>query len=282
LGALALLLDTTWIKERAFVLVTAYVDESGTGGEPRVMLAAFVGRLGRWHGFNGHWERLLKREEIPFSHLTAMKKREHPFEAWDDARIAAFLPRTMKIVKDHCDFGLTVAVDIKAHREAYRQKMPPKTSADSDYGLCARTLFSYLPTYVEKVLGLRHPCINVVMERHDQRFGDAQRIFYELKNTYSEMGEKLGTITPGEKHEFAGLQAADILAFQGRRKEPVTRFFDIDDETTIATVRKRTGALCPVFHIPIGADNMGLFHKDALVVRRQRIRTKAARKAIGD
>jgi hypothetical protein len=45
---LAMALAHHWEPRKIFVIVTIYVDESGTHGSPVVILGGCVGRLGQW------------------------------------------------------------------------------------------------------------------------------------------------------------------------------------------------------------------------------------------
>jgi hypothetical protein len=47
-------------RKRLFVIVTVYIDESGThDGSPVLIMAGWVGRFGQWASFDPKWERLL-------------------------------------------------------------------------------------------------------------------------------------------------------------------------------------------------------------------------------
>lgn len=261
------------------MVVTVYCDETGMEG-PRAYMAGYIARVGDWHGFVGKWAKLLAAENIPYSHILEMRDGEPPFEGWDDKRIATdFLPKVNKVVRRYCSLGLTVAVDVDVHRDEYRAKMPRRTSADSVYGLCSRSFFEIVPQMVEQYLGLRHARINFILERHDQHFGDAERIFHDLKKHSPMCAETLGTITPGDK-SIAGLQAADTLAFLARKLEPVMEFSETPPDAPSLRRRARSIGECPVIHIAIQKDHMPLFHESAAEIALETRRDAAARKKI--
>jgi hypothetical protein len=282
LGALSLSLCSEWREGQLFMLVTAYVDETGMDG-PRVMLAGYISRTADWHGFANAWRKLLKASgNIPYSHITEMRKGEGPFRGWTDATLDKFIRGVGPIVAKYCSLGLTVAVDRAVHKEKYQANMPPKTSADSAYGMCARIFFERIPEYVEQYMGLRHARINFVFERHDQHFGDAERIFNELKKVDPFFKERLGTITPGEAEDFAGLQAADALAFMARRLEPNQNFTVVPKDAPAHEVRQLTTSECLTFHVDINEGAVGEFHriheKIGHLSRRQRAKRVSERK----
>lgn len=277
LGALSLSLDSSWVEDRVFVIVTTFVDETGIAGN-RVLLAGYTARLHEWQGFNAKWRKQLREAEIPYSHITEMRKGDHPFEGWDDAKINAFVLKVAPLIAKYCSFGLTVGVN-KEHRAAYAANMPPKTSPDSAYGMCARQFFEQVPQFVERVMGLRHARVNFVFERQDQLFGDAERIFHELRKVDPEMRRVLGTITPAEKEDFPGLQAADMLAFWARRREPTASFSKVPDKALpVFLGRKRVE--CPHFRVDIGEDAIPRYHEVAGEIgRRRRHAKREAKKA---
>jgi hypothetical protein len=258
------------------VIVTVFVDETGMDG-PRVLLAGHIARSPDWRGFANQWGKLLRDFEIPYSHITEMRKGDPPFEGWTDTRVSAFARKAGRLISKYCSFSLTVAIDDEVHRTAYRAKMPPKTTADSAYGLCARLFFEKVPEYVERFMGLRHARINFVFERHDQRFGDAERIFHDLKHVEPYFAAHLGTIISGEAVEHAGLQAADIMAFMARRLEPKMNFTEMQPGSELKDVRRRTPSQCPAFHVDIREDRIHLLHGVAEEIgrRRRQLRQKA-------
>ena len=48
------------------MIVTVYIDESGTHDSGYTILGGWVGRLGQWAGFDPKWDKLLKRSELTY------------------------------------------------------------------------------------------------------------------------------------------------------------------------------------------------------------------------
>ncbi|MGQ0677633.1 MAG: hypothetical protein ACT4N4_16310 [Rhodospirillales bacterium] len=66
-GALALSLFHRWEPNRLFMIVTAYIDESGTDGQRPVMtMAGWAGKLGRWFEFEKKWRQELARTSTAY------------------------------------------------------------------------------------------------------------------------------------------------------------------------------------------------------------------------
>ena len=229
------------------MLLTTFVDESGVGGEPRIMLGALVARAHRWIAFHRHWQNLLNKEKIEFSHVVAMENRESPFEDWGIKRTGPFVGRAFRRVNRNCDFGYTVALSRDDYEKLYRGRLDDKIHKDSQYGLCARALIETVMLEARASFG-PDVVVNFVFE-NNQHFPDALRIFDDLKGHVPEIAGNMGTIRPGEKAEFGGLQAADLIASLGRRAEPHAKF-DVSPGIGSGRVPRKHGNM-PIFHLDL-------------------------------
>jgi hypothetical protein len=267
LGMLALTLFSRWERDALFVLVTVFVDESGTGGEPRMMLGGLVAPAHQWAAFNAHWRKLLAKENIEFSHLVAMENNEPPFENWTQPRLRNFLRRAATRVQKNCDFGLTVAMDLDLHKTEYRDKLHPKAHKDSPYGTCARAMIEGIYVMAKPYYG-DDVRLNFVFE-NSSHFGEVNRVFTDAKRHVTEMSPHLGTLTPGEKADFCGLQGADLVASAGRRTESdtkLTKLLSLEEQLKALVEYQR----CPLFHLAIKEHNMPEFRKQAESIAREK------------
>lgn len=254
------------------MIFCCYIDETGMDG-PRVMLAGYVAPLHKWHGFRRKWNELLRDEGIYYSHIMEMRSGKSPFEGWDTNRISSFVKKSSNIVKKYCDLGLTAAVN-KDNRKKYALNMPQKTSPDSAYGMCARQFFEQIPLLIQKYVGVKSCRVNFIFEHHRQHFGDAERIFDQIKRTDPRYANWLGSIKSAECENFAGLQAADILAYSARRYEPKAEFIPVPSGIG-SRVLKRIGVdECPIFRIDIDEDAIPLYHDAASEIRRRLLKQK--------
>lgn len=261
LGALVLSLDCWHQGESIYVavmLLSSFVDESGTGGEERIMLGGLAARSHRWIHFAADWRKLLRAAKIDFSHIVDMENGKRPFEGWDRPRTGRFVNAATQPIMTHCDFGLTVALDLAAHREDYRAQLSDEVHKDSAYGLCARAMIEGVAlTAIERFgRGIR---INFVFE-NNEHYGDAWRIFNDCKAHLPNIAPCLGTIIPGEKVEYGGLQAADMIASIGRRWEERTVFKTVD---LAPAARREFEKSCPIWHVPLGEDHLPGYCKQA-------------------
>jgi hypothetical protein len=261
LGALALSLNCWHEGESIYVAVmqlTSYVDESGTGSHRRIMLGGLAARSSRWFDFAAHWRKILRRANIAFSHLVDMENGKPPFEGWDKPRTGRFVDKARRAILKHCDFGQTVAIDLTVHQTDYRAQLSDRVHKDSAYGLCARAMIEGIALVAIERFG-RGIRVNFVFE-NNEHYGDALRIFNDCKAHLDNISACLGTITPGEKVEFGGLQAADLIASIGRRYEEQTVFRTVD---LTAASRREFEEGCPIYHVPLGEDHLPGYCKQA-------------------
>jgi hypothetical protein len=55
------------LSRKPFVIVTTYIDESGTRNDAQhIILGGWVGRWGQWYTFNPKWEALLKSNSLTY------------------------------------------------------------------------------------------------------------------------------------------------------------------------------------------------------------------------
>jgi hypothetical protein len=196
-----------------------------------------------------------------------MENKEPPFEDWGLERTRQFVRRAGTRVQKNCDFGLTVATDLDLHRLEYREKLHPKAHKDSPYGTCVRGLIESIYVMAKPYYG-DDVRLNFVIE-NSGHFGEANRVFTDAKRHVREMAPHLGTITPGEKADFCGLQGADILASVGRRTESQERLtkllsFDEQMKSLIEHVR------CPLFHLSLKEHNLPEFRQQAEMIAREK------------
>jgi len=215
------------------------------------MLGGLAARAHRWFNFALHWKKLLTKAGIPFSHLVDMENGKSPFEAWDKPKTGRFVSRAQKPILKHCDFGQTVAIDLDLHRAQYRAQLADKVHKDSAYGLCARAMIEGMVIIAQQHFGPKIR-LNFIFE-DNEHYGDAKRIFDDLKAHVPALAVNLGTITPGQKTEFAGLQAADLIASIGRRFEASTTFKTAD---MTPAERKKFEERCPIWHVPLSEDHL--------------------------
>lgn len=266
-ASLALALFHRWEPERLFVIVTVYIDESGThDGSPVLIMAGWVGKLGQWAGFDPKWNKLLKQSKLTFFHSKEMRHSENEFRGWHPLDKSAFTQRAANIALKNLEFGFTITLSKEAFRDLYvNDNRPKKIPLDTQYGLCFRYLLSVIPPMVKDAFGGRELDINFVLEAGHKNAGDAERIFNRVKKMglshpeEKEIVKMLNVIAFGDKKKFPGLQAADVnayAAFQHETSSPLEVVL-LDPKSSMAEAKKIQKV--PIFRLEVGETELKLF-----------------------
>jgi hypothetical protein len=198
------------------VILTAYLDESGTHGEsPHTVMGGMLANTRQWERFEFNFRRVKKRHGFRIFHTKKFKRRTGDFKGWTDNQCLALMNDLAPLTASAFTEGVTVLLENAAYEAEYKaSETPRKLRLDSKYGLCFRNcLYFFALEALKRVHRGRLPVLNFVLESGHKNLGDALRIFNEikaeLKATDSEM---LGTITPADKDECDPLMMADFLA----------------------------------------------------------------------
>jgi Protein of unknown function (DUF3800) len=217
-ASLALALFHGRKAERLFVIVTVYIDESGTHGSPVTIVSGWVARLGQWVTFDEKWNRLLKRYGVPHFHSRSIRQSKAPFKGWSIARKQEFLGAAAKLGIRHLEFGFTILLSEDDYQKHYIAGHRPKTvQLDSRYALCFRYSIGLVTNLAMQSFKRSDLEISFVLESGHNNIGDADRIFARVKKSVLQSEQEtvraLKTLTTGDKAEFPGLQIADAIAY---------------------------------------------------------------------
>jgi len=253
-ASLALALFHRREPERLFVIVTVYIDESGTHNSGVTILGGWVGRLGQWATFDRKWKALLKRNGLTHFHSKTMRHSQGEFKGWSVQQKRDFIGAAAKVALNSLAFGFTVILkddDYKQHYIAdYRPKEVP---VDSRYGLCFRYCLGIIPTYARQTFEGHELDIHFVLESGGPS-GDAHRIWQRVRKSSvpneQEIIKTLRTLTEGDKADYPGLQAADVNAYSAYQH--VTRYpletIPIPESGLPGAVKLQR---VPVLHLPL-------------------------------
>jgi hypothetical protein len=260
-ASLVLALFHRWEPERVFVIVTVYIDESGTHGSPVTILAGWVGRLGQWTQFDLRWRRLLKHNNLTYFHSKKLVSTKGEFKGWKVSEKQAFMAAAAKAGEKHLEFGFSIILEETDYQEFYiAANRPKEVQLDSRYGLCVRYCLGFIPALARESFGHRDLEIHFVLESGHANFGDADRIFKNIMKSRmpkeQEIVMMLKTLTTGDKIDFPGLQISDIVAYNSfqhvtRRPFPTVELTPDDTESYMAEAKSRQRV--PILHLRLGA-----------------------------
>ena len=261
------------------VMLSAFVDESGTGDEPNVVLAAVMSNVEGWITFNPEWQRLLDENRLDYAHFKDLRKGCGQYEGWSINQKERFSRACMAAMKQHCIMGFTVSLNKQLYAEKYRDPCrQDRISPDSAYALCAREVFGWAARMTDEYIDYRGP-INFVFESGHRNAPNAAAVFADLK-AHSDIRDRLGFFALEDKKKLRPLQAADQIAHQARRSEAEAlknkTFTAVDSAHYVGNLTSVVTAGCPFFYFALD-EEMLEFHRQQQRVLRGIKRRKASR-----
>lgn len=249
------------------MIVTVYIDESGTHGSPVTILGGWVGRLGQWADFDPKWRRLLKRYGVCHFHSKEIRHSQGEFKGWSIAQKQNFLGAASKLGTNNLEYGFTIFLKEDDYQKHYIAGQRPKeVQLDSRYGLCFRYCVGLISNLAMQSFKRRDLNISFVLEAGHTNYGDAERIFSKVKKSRvpheQEIVRALQTLSAGDKLAFPGLQIADAIAYSAYQH--ITRaplqtvglgHAGPDGYMDEAKLIQRT----PVIHLGLGPMELGQF-----------------------
>jgi hypothetical protein len=275
--AFALALIQEWDPESFFMFLTLYIDESGTHESGMTLLGGVIAKLSQWNRFGELWQRRLRNEGVSHFHGKDVLHRSGEFRGWTVARRNNFVDRCADITLKNTTLGFSVMLRDAEYKEHYLgppaikgQKRPRH---DSRYGLCFRSVLTWLPSEMEKALRRDNFTINVVLESGHPNVPDAERIFNEFKKEPG-WAERLGGIGQRDKKALSGLQAADsmaYIAFRGEQHDFET--IDRPQGDDYFRDRKKVKSRSPLYRTTVKIEYMKALrqHRETQVARNRKI-----------
>lgn len=202
------------------MVMTAYIDESGTHGDnsPVLIVAGFLASVDRWTGYEIELRSLMAENEVNTFHATDLRRTKGDFKGWPRKRKAEFNTKLLQLADQHLERGLSVTLKRSDYEKIYRStQFPRKVRADTEYGLCFRVFVWSVLHHAEQWKD--HWPINLVLEDGHRNSGDAIRVYGEEKRKYKlPFAKSLGSISFSSK-ECLPLAAADHLAYHMFRRK---------------------------------------------------------------
>jgi Protein of unknown function (DUF3800) len=216
------------------MIVTVYIDESGTHESGVTVLGGWVGRMGQWSGFDPLWRKLLKKNGLDYFHSKSMRQSRGQFRGWKVFEKFEFTQRAADLALKHLEFGFSIALSDAAYEQHYVAGYRPKEiPLDTRYGLCFRHCLSLVPMMAKDAFKGRQLDINFVLESGHKKAGDAQRVFDRVRTmglsnpNEIEIVQMLNTLAFEDKARFPGLQVADINAYSAYQHESGARVLEV-------------------------------------------------------
>ncbi|MGB6756158.1 MAG: DUF3800 domain-containing protein [Xanthobacteraceae bacterium] len=122
------------------MILTAYLDESGTHGEsPHIIMGGMLANARQWERFEQNFRRLKKKHGFEIFHTKKFKRRTGDFKGWTHEQCLALVADLAPLTATAFTEGVTVLLENAAYDAEYKASETPRgLRLDSKYGLCFR------------------------------------------------------------------------------------------------------------------------------------------------
>lgn len=135
------------------MLVTVYIDESGTHDNSPLIMGGVGGRLGQWADFDTKWRRMLRDYKLPYFHSASLSSSKRPFRHLSIQQKRDLVHDVNKIVQRHTTWGFSAYLHKKDYDQYYiAGNRPTKIQLDTMYGVCFRMCLSFAIEMVQDVV----------------------------------------------------------------------------------------------------------------------------------
>ncbi|MGP0593217.1 DUF3800 domain-containing protein [Nitrospira sp. T9] len=214
-------------RERVSAVVFAYFDESGKPDHsPVVSLGAVVASERKWKDFEKEWMKELylvkapihPRHNLPYFHMT-------DFESPDckdyrhlnkDAR-EAFISSLAGIVNETISYGVVESLAVKDWNEIVMPHFLDSYRQNRGWYLFMLQNALIDIAYWTKNLSLHEPIACIFDTNNEVSYAATEHFNDIRENDYCGIGHRFVSATFANSVQFCPLQAADILAYEGRK-----------------------------------------------------------------
>jgi len=201
------------------VILTAYLDESGThGASPVTVMAGVMANAAQWARFEAEFAALKNKYGFRIFHTKKFKRRLGDFKGWDVFKQLALMLELAKLTEGAFTEAVTFTLSNAEYEASYKGgDKPRRLRLESRYGLCFRNCLLFLILEITKH-GLDYyvqpPTLHLVIESGHRNWSEVRNIFVETKREIKDLTgfDILGDITFADKDECDPLMMADFLA----------------------------------------------------------------------
>jgi hypothetical protein len=199
------------------MMLTAYIDESGTHGpSPVSVMAGYVADARQWRNYEKRTEKLFRRYHVNVFHAIGVKRGDPPFKGWSVDKKLSFMD-DFGVINNDLEFGFTAILRASDYEQFYAKKdRPKKVIQDTKYGVLFRATVAGMVEVIGSQAGKwpRDLQLNFVLETGHRNAPDAARLYDWCRSKMSERARKaLGPMSFDTKANCLPLAAADHLAY---------------------------------------------------------------------
>jgi hypothetical protein len=197
------------------MVLTSYLDESGTHGGDLTVVAGFLADARQWRKFEKRTAKLFARFRVDIFHTIDVKRTDKDFEGWTVDRKIEFLDEFHHIINETTEIGYAAILLEKDYQYYLSLPWPKKARKDARYTLLFRACMA---DAIDGTLALERlkqggqPCLNVVLESGHPNAGVKKRLGGGKNRV-------LAGLTFEKKADCLSLAAADLFAYSVHGQE---------------------------------------------------------------
>lgn len=199
------------------MILTSYLDESGTHGGDLSVMAGFLADARQWRKFEKRTAKLFARFRVDIFHTIDVKRTDKDFEGWPVDRKIEFLDEFHHIINETTEMGYAAILLEKDYQYYLSLPWPAKARKDARYTLLFRACMADAIDGILTIDRLKHqsePRLNVVLESGGPNPGDVTRLYNSFKVRFGADSNKiLSGLTFEDKGDCLPLAAADLFAY---------------------------------------------------------------------
>jgi hypothetical protein len=148
------------------MLITAYLDESGTHGNASsaVVMAGYIGSIDQWAAWEFAFSRLLSDHGVKIFHAKKFRHRQGEFKGWSRDKRVAFHAEFTRLIDEDLEYGFFATLTPAEYQDIYKDPSnPKKMREDTQYGMCFKACLWFAANWI----GNHHDgdTLNLVLER---------------------------------------------------------------------------------------------------------------------
>jgi hypothetical protein len=205
------------------MILTAYIDESGThGGSPVSTMAAYLADARQWRKYEKRARKLFARFRVTEFHMVDVRRGDKDFSGWSVDRKIDFLDEFQLIINDALECGVASFLSAKDYEYYFGLEWHRKARKDSQYCVMFRACMSQIisATFESGRWNTPdEPRLHIVIEEGHRNVEDVARIYRSIKEHFdAEKSHALAGLTTAGK-DCLPLAAADLLAYSAWAEE---------------------------------------------------------------
>jgi len=205
------------------MVLTSYLDESGTHGGDLTVMAGFLADVHQWRRFEKRAGKLFNRFRVDIFHTIDVKRTDKDFEGWSVDRKIEFLDEFHHIINETTERGYAAILPEKDYQYYLSLPWPKKARKDARYTLLFRACMADAIDGILSIDRLRNrsePRLNVVLESGGPNPGDVTRLYNFFKKRLGGVTNRsLAGLTFEDKADCLPLAAADLFAYSVHAQE---------------------------------------------------------------